>query len=346
MSVYQDTEFLYRIQNELKCFKKINNDLYNFRCPFCGDSTKNEYKARGYLYTYDGADGLIFKCHNCGCNASFKELLRVVNDMVYREYIFQKLKEKNRLNNTEKPKTDTSIFKASRKVLPTYEDSVLDKAIRLDKLPPSHACIAYCSERKIPIGMYPFLYYTDDFKGFVNSFLPGKFKTAIKEERLIIPYFDKHGRCYALQGRALDKNNPIRYFTIKIDENSNRIYGMDRVDFSKPIYVTEGPIDSMFLPNCLAVSGASYDDPTLELLKSTITVVPDNERRNKEVCQNIERLIDKGFKVSLWGNNIEAKDINEAIIKGYTQEELLERIKENTIQGFSGKLKFRMWKKC
>lgn len=346
MSVYYDTEFLYRIQNDLKMFKKVNTDLYNFRCPFCGDSKTNDYKARGYLYTFDGADGLLFKCHNCGCNHSFRDLLKVVNDTVYRDYTFGKFKEKQKLKGKEVEEPNLNIFKAKRKVIPTYEDDILSRAIRIDKLCPSHACIAYCRARKIPDSMYPFLYYTDDFRGFVNAFKPDKFKQDFKEERLIIPYFDKHGRCYALQGRALDKDNPIRYFTIKVDENSNRIYGMDRVDFSKPILVTEGPIDSMFLPNCLAVSGASYDDPTLEMLKSTITVVPDNERRNKEVCRNIEKLIDKGFKVSLWGTDIDAKDINEAILKGYSQEELLKRIKENTIQGLTGKVKFRLWRKC
>ena len=202
-------------------------------------------------------------------------------------------------------------------------------------------------EVKLYAKMFPFLYYAADFKKFVNSFEPGKFKSnPYPEQRLVIPYFNKHGKCFALQGRALDPNNAIRYFTIKVDkENGNRVYGQDRVDYTKDVLIVEGPIDSMFLPNCLAVSGSDYSDPIFELLKPISTIVPDNEPRNKQVCQNVERMIDRGFKVCLWPTNCNFKDINEAILNGYSVDDLTEIIKQNTVQGMVGKIKFKLWKK-
>lgn len=304
MSLYLDTKYLTIISSRLDQYKKIQENLYNFRCPFCGDSKKDSTKARGYVIQSNKGEGLFFKCHNCGCVCAFRELLKKIDGHLYRQYVMEKLQE-NRFTAPTSNKSnqlDKSIFKPSRVVVPQYVDSILDRVSRLDKLPDNHPCKMYCVKRNIPYKMFPYLYYTNDFKSYVNSFEPGKFKNnPVPEERLIIPYFDKHGKCFAMQGRALDPNNSIRYFTIKVDkENGNRVYGLDRVDYSQHVLIVEGPIDSMFLPNCLAVSGSDYSDPLFEQLKPISTIVPDNEPRNKQVCQTIEKMIDRGFKVCLW----------------------------------------------
>ena len=352
MSIYLDVKYLTIISTRLEQYKKVHENLYNFRCPFCGDSKKDSTKARGYLIQSNKGEGLFFKCHNCSHVCSFADLLKKIDGHLHKQYIMEKLKENKFTQNlfdkvSHKSQLDKSVFKPSRIVVPQYVDSVLDTVSRLDKLPDDHPCKVYCVKRNIPYKMFPYLYYTNDFKAYVNSFHPGKFKTnPVPEERLIIPYFDKHGKCFAMQGRALDPNNNIRYFTIKVDEqNGNRVYGLDRIDFCKDVLIVEGPIDSMFLPNCLAVSGSDYGDPIFEQLKPISTIVPDNEPRNKQVCQTIEKMIDRGFKVCLWPQGCSFKDINEAILKGYSVDTLTEMIKANTVQGVVGKIKFKLWRK-
>ena len=352
MSLYLDTQYLTMISTRLDGYKKVHDNLYNFRCVFCGDSKKDNTKARGYLILSNKGEGLFFKCHNCGHVCSFSDLLKNVDPFLHKQYLLEKLKQ-NRFtssfdnNQNKQTKLNKDLFKPSRVVIPQYVDSILDRVDRLDKLPDDHPCKTYCMQRKIPYSMFPFLYYTNDFKAYINSFEPGKFKNnPIPEQRLIIPYFDKHGKCFAMQGRALDPNNAIRYFTIKVDkENGNRVYGIDRVDYSKEVLIVEGPIDSMFLPNCLAVSGSDYSDPIFEQLKPISIIVPDNEPRNKQVCQNIERMIARGFKVCLWPAHCQFKDINEAILNGYTQQQLVDIIHDNVVQGMTGTIKFKLWKK-
>lgn len=350
MSVYLDEKYLMLISSRLEGFKKVHNDLYNFRCVVCGDSKRDKLKARGYLILSNKGEGLFYKCHNCGYVSSFGDLLKQIDPHLFKQYLIEKLRE-NKFDydrsTLQDKKLDKAIFKPSRVIVPQYADAVLDRVDRLDKLPDDHPCKAYCINRSIPYSMFPYLYYASDFKSYVNSFKPGKFThNKVPEQRLIIPYFDKHGRCFAMQGRALDPNNPIRYFTIKVDEeNGNRVYGLDRVDFSKDVLIVEGPIDSMFLPNCLAVSGSDYGDPIFEQLKPISTIVPDNEPRNKQVCQSVEKMIKRGFKVCLWPNDCNFKDINEAVLNGYTQSQLVDIIKNNTVQGLPGEIRFKLWKK-
>ena len=101
----------------------------------------------------------------------------------------------------------------------------------------------------------------------------------------------------------------------------------------------------MFIPNCISVNGACYQDPLIEQIKTNLTIIPDNERRNKEVCRQIEKMINGGFKVCLWPEGLPFKDINEAIQVGYTTDELLQIINDNVVCGLSGRIKFKLWTK-
>ena len=350
MSVYLDTKYLYLIANKLDQFRKVGDNLYVMRCPFCGDSKKDKTKARGYLYTFNKTNQLVYKCFNCAMGTSFCNLLKYVDPVLYKQYVFERLKE-NKFETIDNDANMINNMLRSTKTIATaapLTDSILDSITRVDKLPADHCCVQYVSSRMIDKSKWPLLYYAEDFKQFVNTFKPGKFKTGHhylydKDSRLVIPYFDKHGRCFALQGRSLDPQSKIRYYTIKVDEDMSPIYGLERVDYSKQVYCTEGPIDSLFLPNCLAVSGACYSDPLIEQVKTNLIIVPDNERRNKQVCGQIQSALDRGFKVCLWPAGLNFKDINEAIQNGYTSEQLLDIIHSNVVGGLSGRVKFKTW---
>ena len=47
---YVDLKYINILSGRLSLFKRKSNNLFNFRCPFCGDSQRNKLKARGYVY--------------------------------------------------------------------------------------------------------------------------------------------------------------------------------------------------------------------------------------------------------------------------------------------------------
>lgn len=353
MSLYLDTKYLNLLKSQLSHFKQIDHDTYCCRCTVCGDSKKDANKTRMYFFVK--GNGLRVYCHNCGYSNSFINYLKYTDATLYKQYLFDVLQDKQISKQLQRNASTTETLNnlRSTRTIATSDhivDDVLDNAIRVDKLPDDHVCKQYVINRQIPIDKFPLLYYVDDFKQFVNGIIPGKFKVGRvyfcdKEPRLIIPYFNNHGKCFAFQGRALDPTNPIRYFTIKIDDSVPPVYGLERVDFSKQIYCTEGPIDSLFLPNCLAVSGSCYHDSIIEQLKTNIIIVPDNERRNQNVTKQIGTMIDRGYKVCLWPDNLDFKDINEAVQKGWSTQALVDVINQNVVSGLTGKVKFKLWKR-
>ena len=137
-----------------------------------------------------------------------------------------------------------------------------------------------------------------------------------------------------------------KYVTIKLNDKKEKIYGLDRMDHNKRIYVTEGPIDSMFIPNAIAVAGAGFDTKFIDAIKDSATLIMDNEPRSKEITKFIEKLIDNNYTVCLWPDTIQEKDINEMVLAGKSIDSIMDTINTNTFQGIEAKLQFTQWRKC
>ena len=45
-----DSKYITLLSSRLPKFKRVKPNLFNFRCPICGDSQKHKNKARGYIY--------------------------------------------------------------------------------------------------------------------------------------------------------------------------------------------------------------------------------------------------------------------------------------------------------
>lgn len=339
--LYIDAKYAAILGSQLRNFKIVKPYLWNFSCPVCGDSSTKKTKARGYIFQLKTE--LVYKCHNCGLSCNFGNLLKRVNSSLYDEYVLERYKE-NASKHTDHKDVGRFIPETKPAVV-EWEDEVLSSLKRLDKLDPSHPAVKYVAKRKIPKTFWNKLYFAPKFKAFVNSVEP-KFQEPIIDEhpRMIIPYFNKHGKCFAFQGRAYGDEQP-KYYTIKVGENVEKIYGLDRVDYAKRIYVVEGPIDSLFLPNALAVSGASFDTPTIRQLLTNATIVMDNEPRNKDIVKQMSKYIDSGFSVVMYPDNVQEKDINDMILAGRDPEEVLDLINTNTFSGMEAKLKFADWRK-
>lgn len=339
--LYIDLKYVSLVGSRLRNFKKTNDYLWNFSCPFCGDSKKNALKARGYVYRKK-AD-LFYHCKNCGKGTTIGNVIKYVDPTLYDEYVLERYKAGAMGKQAHKDVTEVAPALKQSNLL---EDNILEPLKRIDTLDPSHPAVKYVEKRQIPREKWQFLYFSTHFKRFVNSVTP-KFQEPIKNEhpRLIIPYFTNAGKCFAFQGRAFGKEDP-KYMTIKVDENEEKVYGLDRVDYSKRIYVVEGPLDSLFLPNGIAVSGSSFDTPTIRQLLTNATLVMDNEPRSKEIVKLLEKNIELGYNVCLWPETVREKDINEMVLAGKTPDEILECINTNTFSGIEAKLKFTEWRKC
>ena len=339
--LFIDVKYTNMLGGRLRNFKQKNDYLWNYSCPVCGDSSKNKLKARGYIYRTK--QDLFVKCHNCGYSTNLGNLIKYVDSHLYDEYVLERYKAGAVKQNSHKNVEE--LFPKPKHV-ELLEDDILAPLNRIDKLEVSHPAVKYVLERQIPRDKWHLLYFAPKFKKFTNSVTP-KFVEPIVDEhpRMIIPFFTAAGKCFAYQARAYGKEEP-KYYTIKVDETQEKIYGLERVDYSKRIYVVEGPIDSLFLPNAIAVSGSSFDTPTIRLLLANATIVIDNEPRNKEIVKQLEKYIESGYSVCMFPDTVEQKDINEMILNGgKTPEEIIDLINTNTYSGVEAKLKFSTWRK-
>jgi len=338
--LYIDAKYASIVGSRLRNFKQKKDYLWNYSCPVCGDSSKNKLKARGFIYK--AKNDLFVKCHNCGYGTNLGNFIKYVDSKLYDEYVLERYKSGASKYNDHKDIAETNVILTQSKLL---EDSVLDGLKRLDILDEDHPAVQYLIDRKIPEDKWDLLYFAPKFKTYTNNVTP-KFAEPIQDDhpRMIIPFFTPAGKCFAYQGRSYGKEEP-KYYTIKVDETQEKIYGLDRVDYSKRIYVVEGPIDSLFLPNCIAVSGASFDTPTIRQLLVNATIVMDNEPRNKDIVKQLDKYIGLGYNVCMFPDSVKEKDINEMILAGRSSDEILELINTNTTSGIEAKLKFSNWKK-
>ena len=332
MSSYTDLKFINEISTRLGQFKKKGDYLFNFRCPYCGDSQKSKTKARAYLYRVK--NDMFFKCHNCGEGHNFSNFLKFLDNKKYESYLLERYK--GSAPSTPKPKfTD---FKPQFK-----EVNILDGLTPVSDLKEDHPVKQYVLNRKIPEKYFSKLFLCNKFMQLVNKAKPNTFPhTKGEHPRLIIPFYDSSEKVFAFQGRAFGKEQP-KYLTVKLDENKQKVYGLDRVNLQKDIYIVEGPIDSLFIDNCLAAAGA---DLTLRVSPDTVTYIFDNEPRNKEIIKRMYDVIENDYNIVIWPEHIHAKDVNEMIMNGMTKIELQTIISSNTYSKLEALTKLSFYKKC
>jgi len=302
-------------------FKKVRDNLFNFRCPYCGDSHKSQSKARGYFYRKK--NDYFYRCHNCGKGTTFGKVLEYIDTMMYKEYIMERYKG-------DAPKTEQPEFNFEA---PKFKkiDPKLENLTPINKLNGGHPARQFVESRQLPEEFYSDLYLCPKF------FKWSKIQSQQEHPRLVIPFRDESGEVFAAQGRAFGKESP-KYLTIKFQDKP-KIFGLDRVDFAKRYYVVEGPLDSMFLDNCLAVAGADFR----YLPPGDTTIVLDNEPRSREIIKQMERLIHQEHELVIWPDTITQKDINDMVLAGVKDIKTI--IDNNTFSGLTAKAKLSAWKR-
>lgn len=326
---YIDTKYLNLLSVNLTLFKRKNDNLYNFRCPYCGDSQKNTTKTRGYVFIWK-AD-YFYKCHNCSASGSLKKLIQDIDPELYKQYIME------RFSTDRKPTTQKGM---TFQKAPKYVSSEFKALRKISQLKHDHYAKVYVDDRLIPKNKHHKLFFARKFYEWVNSIVPNKFDVTFDEPRLILPFVDENKTLIGFQGRALKKSN-TKYITIMIDESKPKVFGLDEVNKNRKIYVVEGPIDSLFIDNCIAMAGA---DLARLQLPNTVTIY-DNEPRNKEIVSRMEKVIDSGEEIVIWPKHNQCKDINDMILADYSRSDIESQIKENTFSGLRAATKLSEWRK-
>jgi hypothetical protein len=319
-----DSKYIGLVSSRLQKFKRVKPNLFNFRCPICGDSQKHKNKARGYFYQVK--TNTNFKCHNCGASSSFNNFLKQIDATLHKQYTMEKFKEGfagGRNFVVDEPKLE-------------FKKPVFRKKLDLPKATEVPIAKEYLEKRKLDPSKF---YFAHKFKEWANT-QKQTFDTIGRDEsRIIIPLHDTEKNLIGFQGRSLGPNS-VKYITVMINEDAPKIYGLDKVDNEKPIYIIEGPFDATLVQNGVAMCGSDLDIRSFGW--SDCIYVYDNEPRNREIVNRIDKTINGGYKVVIWPTSIVEKDINDMVLGGHKIMSVLE---SNTYSGLQAKVKFNNWKK-
>ena len=348
MSLYTDQKYVGLISPRLNLFKQVRPNLWNSRCPICGDSQRNKSKKRLYIYAKN--QDLFVKCHNCGYGSNLGNFIKQIDPHLHGQYVLERYSQ----GQTGKRKTAEPEFKFEKpKFKPKPMKINLPSINELDK---KHFARTYFESRKLPKSFKDTVYFAEDFKKWAEEISEIDYSNlGVEEPRMVIPFYNAEGNLIAAQGRALGQNE-LRYITIKVEESSPKVYGLDRWNPSKHTYIVEGPIDSMFIPNCLAVAGGDLETLPIQVDKKQTTLIFDNEPRNKHTIKKLMKSIERGWRVVIWPKQFEFselgamwkmkkfKDINDLVSNGLSTDEILNIINKNTFTGLKADWAVRKWR--
>jgi transcription elongation factor Elf1 len=342
MSLIIDQKYVGMISHRLRNFKRKQDYVWNFSCPLCGDSKKNVLKARGYVYKK--GNNLFYSCKNCGIGTSVGKLLEQIDGSLYKEYILERYKAGD---------SGTSNYTKPTFNVPSPRFDKLDKQKQFEHaefcfdLPSGHFCLDYLKNRQIPKDFYSQLLFTSHYKQFIDTLVPNHGKKLVDDARLIIPFYDVYNNLIAVSGRALETNDKtLRYITIRTTDSEEKlVFGMDRVSLHEPVRIVEGPIDSLFVKNCVASGDSSLTTVAENISAGKKVLIFDNEPRNKEIVKLMQDAIKSNHNIVIWPNTIQSKDVNEMVVSGISPDEIEAIISSNTFSGLEAQTKFVFWKK-
>ena len=342
MSISIESKYIRLISSRLRNFKQKKDYLWNFSCPICGDSKKNLSKARGYVF--QKGTNLFFNCHNCGVGTNLGNLIKQVDPSLHKEYVLERYKSgESGFSNFKSPSFDIPAPRFDK----VAKEKHFEHAEWVSKLPSGHFCLVYCTNRRFLSIMVDTLLFTPNYKKFCDALVPNHGKEITADARLVIPFYDKYNTLIGVSGRALENSDyKLRYVTLRTNESQDKlIYGMDKVNTNELVKIVEGPLDSMFLNNCVG-SGDSALIQTAKLIDAENKVlIFDNEPRNKEIVKLMDDAIKLGYNVVIWPDTMEQKDINEMVMAGFSPDEIERIISSNTFTGLRAQMKFISWKK-
>jgi hypothetical protein len=341
-----DYKYMMLASPRLEMFKDVGNGIYNFRCPFCGDSKKHKNKARGYFFPVDNT--VAFKCHNCGKSIGLPGFLQEVDHGLFTQYKLEKFGKPSKKSALS---CELSTQRHKEFVMKTKDP--LKDCYRLSDVPNDLVPVLdYANSRQIPSILFDYLYAARNLNDISTHIERYKDKKFPNSPVLVIPFFRRDGSYSYIQCRSIESEIPkrMRFITFELDEGVPKLWGEFRVNWTRPIYVLEGPIDAMFIVNGVALAGAAHNgalsyikqkqiDERGSLFLRDICLCYDNDYLvNPDVMNQLIKRIDEGFSVVLYDKNFKFKDINDAIKGGWGIQDINNYVRERTFNGLAAKL--------
>jgi hypothetical protein len=256
---------------------------------------------------------------------SFNNFLKELDPTLHKQYTLEKFKEGYTGKNfvVEEPKFE-------------FSKPVFQKKLDLPKASSNQIAKEYLEKRKLNPEKF---YFADKFQEWVNTQKPTFSRIVKDESRIVIPLHTREGEIFGFQGRAIVPNS-VKYITVILDDSIPKLYGLNKVNANETVYIVEGPFDSEFVENGIAMCGADVDVSSCNF--KDVVYVFDNEPRNREICNRMNKIIEGGNKIIVWSKSIQQKDINDMILAGLS---VMDMLKSNTHSGLEAKVKFNEWKK-
>lgn len=334
--------------HRLEQFRRLKPGLYNFRCPICGDSAKSKRKARGYFYVKDRDDFMRFMCHNCAAQSRFTSFLKKFDPETHRLY------KREEFEWEAKPKEEVPILDRITYEKPVFKTKSPFSSLSLvSDLPREHPARSYLELRLVPEHQLSRVRYAPEFFKWTDEVVPGKFPIPDDdEERIVFPFISETGDFVGFSARLISDGRS-RYLVAMFGDAGPKLWGMDRIDRSCPIYAFEGQIDAMMIDNCIAAAGSISVEILRELgLDKQAVVVFDNERRHPHTTARMKKVIKAGCKICIWPERMAWKDANEAVMALHSRgmsldearAELLSMLREGTKSGLAAELELNRWK--
>jgi len=288
------------------------------------------------MYIYAKKQDLFVKCHNCGYGSNLGNFIKQLDPHLHDQYVMERYSQ----GQTGRRKTKEPKFKFEPPKFKPRPTTI--KLPSIGSLIHTHHARLFYEGRKIPNNFLDRVFYAEDFMSWAQSVSEIDYSNLGRDEpRMVIPFFDTEGKLIAAQGRALG-NHELRYITIKVTDESTKVYGLERWNSEDTTYIVEGPIDSMFLPNCLAVAGG--DLQSIKIDKKQCVLIFDNEPRNIHTVTKLMKSIYDGWSVVIWTQEKKFKDINDLVIGGMSTDEILKMINKNTFKGLEADWAARDWR--
>lgn len=341
-------QYINMISGRLRNFRKLSRNKYNFSCPICGDSKTNTNKARGVILS-KGTD-VFYYCHNDpSCNSSFDYFLKRIDANIARQFRLEKFRQSVIDSSIEQTsdivKTPPEAARGKVSVAPIDTYSLLQKVV---DLPLEHPARMYIDARKIPDERMQDIWYTDTWLQFTNTVCGSTVIPPKDHPRVVFPLRDKNHLTFAFQGRTLNNNIQPKYLTCKLDADAVKLFGQEKINEADNIFILEGPIDSMFIRNAVAMAGSDLSLDNCPYIHNRVFVL-DNEPRSKVIVAKYHKLLKAGEKVVSWKNcKWTDKDINDMVLnnKSCNVVAINKYLRDNIISGLRGKLEIDQWKKC
>lgn len=339
-------------QLSIPLLRETTSDKFECKCIVKGCESKQNLRKAGFFWS-STKESYIYHCFKCGTTLQLNQFLK---EYFRDEYLSLKVYGRElvdnhveipslKIENSEIKHFIVELFK-SKQIVPLKEVKDVD-------------VWTYVKGRLIPESMYSRLYFTNNFfnintqiKNMLNSSKQFEMREG-EDKRLMWMFKTITNDVVALQGRRMDKMEP-RYLISRFNSDDNRLIGgIEFININDPVYITEGYVDSLFLPNAVSLNGLHL--PSIkyildDLKCKDVVVVFDNEPDNDQIKHNIKELVEMSFnhpglRVCLFPKELRSigKDINDYIKSGMNQTEILNTINNNCYSGSSLKVRSVFW---